>query len=127
METFLISGREGTGTLTAILLVQRRELDETAQLLSGVKQIENYPIFMAEVNNVGYDRRGNAVYVKDAEGREITVDREIKSGDNKVSIIQEKVINNELPEIVEKYLKFAHDLRDGKVFYDVAEGVYRVL
>lgn len=76
METFLISGREGTGTLTAILLVQRRELDETAQLLSGVKQIENYPIFMAEVNNVGYDRRGNAVYVKDAEGREITVDRE---------------------------------------------------
>lgn len=82
---------------------------------------------MAEVNNVGYDRRGNAVYVKDAEGREITVDREIKSGDNKVSIIQEKVINNELPEIVEKYLKFAHDLRDGKVFYDVAEGVYRVL
>lgn len=127
VETFLISGREGTGTLTAILLVQRRELDETAQLLSGVKQIENYPIFMAEVNNVGYDRRGNAVYVKDAEGREITVDREIKSGDNKVSIIQEKVINNELPEIVEKYLKFAHDLRDGKVFYDVAEGVYRVL
>lgn len=123
----MISGREGTGTLTAILLVQRRELDETAQLLSGVKQIENYPIFMAEVNNVGYDRRGNAVYVKDAEGREITVDREIKSGDNKVSIIQEKVINNELPEIVEKYLKFAHDLRDGKVFYDVAEGVYRVL
>lgn len=126
VETFLISGREGTGTLTAILLVERRNLEETVQILEGTRQIENYPIFMADVKKVGYDRRGNQIYVKDDEGREITVEKTLVSGDKKQRV-QEKIIDNELPSILEKYLEYSNNLRNNKVYYDLAEGVYRVL
>ena len=125
VETFLISGREGTGTLTAILLVERRNLEETVQILEGTRQIENYPIFMADVKKVGYDRRGNQIYVKDDEGREITVEKTLVSGDKKQRV-QEKIIDNELPSILEKYLEYSNNLRNNKVYYDLAEGKYRV-
>ncbi|WP_172437855.1 N-6 DNA methylase [Clostridium neonatale] len=125
VETFLISGREGTGTLTAVLVVERRELQETARILDEVIQIENYPIFMAEVFKVGYDRRGKQLFVKDEEGQEILQEIEINA-DTK-EIVKEKIIDNDLPGIVEKYLEFSAKLRDGKVYYDLAEEIYRVL
>lgn len=122
VETFLVSGREGTGTLTAILVVERRNLEETVRILDGVSEIENYPIFMAEVKKVGYDRRGNQIFVKDDEGQEITEDTEING-----SIIKKRIIDNDLPEILEQYLEFANKRRTGKVYYDMVEEVYRVL
>lgn len=123
VETFLISGREGTGTLTAILVVERRELSETAQILSGVKQIENYPIFMAEIFKVGYDRRGKEVFIKDEEGQEIL--QEVTLNDS--TVVKEKVVDNDLPGIVERYLEYSSKLREHKVYYDIAEEIYRVL
>ena len=122
VETFLISGREGTGTLTAILLLERRKLDDTAKILDGVKQIEEYPIFMADVKKVGYDRRGNSIYVKDNEGKEITEEVRI---DNEV--LHNKVIDTDLPEVIRQYKEFSDKLATGKVYYDAEEAVYRVL
>ncbi|MCH5250819.1 MAG: restriction endonuclease subunit M [Lachnospiraceae bacterium] len=123
VETFLISGREGTGTLTAVLVVERRELTETAQILDGVKQVENYPIFMAEVHKVGYDRRGKELFVKDEEGQEILHEVTLKDS----TTTKEKVIDNDLPEIVNRYLEYSRKLKSGKVYYDVVEEIYRVL
>lgn len=122
VETFLISGREGTGTLTAILVVERRELEDTVKILDGVNEVENYPIFMAEVKKVGYDRRGNPIFVKDEEGQDITQDEKING-----SVIKKKVVDNDLPEILNQYLEFAGKLRSGKIYYDRMEEVYRVL
>lgn len=122
VETFLISGREGTGTLTAILLLERRPLEETVQILSGIRQIENYPIFMAIANHVGYDRRGNRIYVQDDQGHDIVKELSVHS-----NILREKIINNELLEIVNDYLTFRSKLLSGKVYYDLAEETYRVL
>lgn len=122
VETFLISGREGTGTLTAILLLERRELDDTAKILDGVKQIEEYPIFMADVKKVGYDRRGNSIYVKDNEGKEIIEEVRI---DNEV--LHNKVIDTDLPEVIRQYKEFSKKLATGKVYYDAEEAIYRVL
>lgn len=123
VETFLISGREGTGTLTAVLVIERRELAETAQILDEVLQVENYPIFMAEVFKVGYDRRGKELFVKDEEGQEIL--QEITLKDN--TIVKEKIIDNDLPEIVRRYLEYSNKLKEHKVYYDMSEEIYRVL
>lgn len=123
VETFLISGREGTGTLTAVLVVERRKLTETTQILDGVKQIENYPIFMAEVHKVGYDRRGKELFVKDEEGQEILHEVALKD----FATTKEKVIDNDLPQIVNRYLEYSRKLKSGKVYYDIAEEIYRVL
>ena len=122
VETFLISGREGTGTLTAILTIERRPLEETVQILSDIKKMENYPIFMAIANYVGYDRRGNRIYVKDDEGQEIYREYIVNS-----NVMREKIVNNELPQIVDEYLTFRKKLQSGKVYYDLAEEVYCVL
>lgn len=120
VETFLISGREGTGTLTAILLLERRTLEETVQITNNIKEIENYPIFMAEVKKVGYDRRGNTIYLKDSEGQELLEEKE-EDG----NLLKEKIVDNELPQIVERYLKYQEKLESGKIYYDLAEEIYR--
>lgn len=122
VETFLISGREGTGTLTAILLIERRPLEETVQILNDAKRMDNYPIFMAIANYVGYDRRGNRIFIKDDEGQEIYREYIVNS-----NVMREKIVNNELPQIVEEYLTFRNKLQAGKVYYDFAEEVYCVL
>lgn len=122
VETFLISGREGTGTLTAILLLERRPLVETAKILDGVRGIEEYPIFMADVKKVGYDRRGNSIYVKDKEGKEIIEEVRV---DNEV--LHNKVIDTDLPEVIKQYKEFSEKLVSGKVYYDTEEAVYRVI
>lgn len=122
VETFLISGREGTGTLTAILVLDRRPLEETVKILDGVTQPENYPIFMSNVKKVGYDRRGNSIYKKDDEGRDIT--EEVKIDNQKIS---KKILDNELPDASHMGLDFIHKIESGKVYYDTDEEVYRVL
>lgn len=122
VETFLISGREGTGTLTAILLLERRKLEDTAKILDGVKSVEEYPIFMADVKKIGYDRRGNSIYVKDEEGKEITEEVHVEN-----EVLHNKIIDTDLPEVLRQYKDFSDKLAAGKVYYDAEEAVYRVI
>jgi type I restriction enzyme M protein len=128
VETFLISGREGTGTLTAILIVERRDLNETAALING-KVVESYPIFMAIAEKVGYDRRGQTIYRKEKDGTEIIEEVPILHpiNGNVIRKSKEKIVANDLPQIVNDYLDFRTKLKQGKVFYDKSEGVFRVL
>ena len=66
VETFL----PRTGTQTSVLILRRKsEEEKLAESLSG--ETDNYQIFMAIAKNVGKDRRGKTVYVRDPEGRDL--------------------------------------------------------
>ena len=66
VETFL----PRTGTQTSVLILRRKsEQEKLAESLSG--EPGDYQIFMAMAKNVGKDRRGKTVYVRDPEGREL--------------------------------------------------------
>jgi type I restriction enzyme M protein len=128
VETFLISGREGTGTLTAILLVERRDLDEVVATMGGAPT-DPYPIFMAIADNVGYDRRGKTTYRKEKDGTDIVKDVpliDLSSG-RTLRVSKERIVANDLPHIVADYLKFRREFAEGKVHFDKAEGIYRVI
>lgn len=128
VETFLISGREGTGTLTAILLVNRREIDETLAILEG-KPIEPYPIYMAIAHRVGYDRRGKTVFRREKDGTDIVRDVpicDLRSGEV-IRVSKERIVANDLPGIAEDYLQFRDRLSKGQVYFDSSKGMYRVI
>jgi len=128
VETFLISGREGTGTLTAILFVERRELNDTLAIL-GNQPMEPYPIYMAIAHSVGYDRRGNTTYRKQPDGFDIIEEIPIvvASDGETIRTGKERIVANDLPSIVKDYIAFRENVRRGRVHYDLSEGVYRVL
>jgi type I restriction enzyme M protein len=66
VETFL----PRTGTQTSVLILRRKsEQEKLAESLAG--ETSDYSIFMAIAKSVGKDRRGNIVYKRDKEGREI--------------------------------------------------------
>lgn len=61
------------GTQTSVLILQKkpqRQIDEEEK--SG--QMADYPIFMAMVERVGHDKRGNPVFRLDADGNKILVE-----------------------------------------------------
>jgi type I restriction enzyme M protein len=128
VETFLISGREGTGTLTAILVIQRRELNETAAILDG-QPLDQYPIFMGIVTDVGYDRRGKTTYRKEADGTEIAVEVPVVNPETGeiMRVTRERVVANDLPLVVADYVAFREDLKAGRIAFDGSTGVYKKL
>jgi type I restriction enzyme M protein len=128
VETFLISGREGTGTLTAILLLERRSLDEVAATLGGQPSTP-YPIFMAIADSVGYDRRGKTTYRKERDGTEIVQEIPLldPASGRILQVTKERIVSNDLPQLVADYLQFRDQLTAGKVHFDKAEGLYRVI
>lgn len=66
VETFL----PRTGTQTSVLIVRRKsEQEKLAESLSG--EPADYSVFMAVAETVGKDRRGNIIYKRDPEGREL--------------------------------------------------------
>lgn len=61
----------GNGTQTSVLILQKKSEEEIiAEKLSGIKP---YNIFMAMVEKVGHDRRGNTLFKRDEHGNEIWV------------------------------------------------------
>lgn len=58
------------GTQTSILILQKKtETEKTNEAITN--HIANYPVFMASIDRVGHDRRGNIVYRRDEAGNEI--------------------------------------------------------
>lgn len=82
------------GTQTSILLLQKKTAQEkTNEAL--MRHIANYPAFMAVIDRVGHDRRGNPLYKRDAEGREIL------TGDN------ERIIDDQTKELPALFREWA--------------------
>ncbi|MBQ3693520.1 MAG: N-6 DNA methylase [Synergistaceae bacterium] len=58
------------GTQTSILILQKKtEREKTNEAIAN--HIANYPVFMASIDRVGHDRRGNTIYIRDEAGNEI--------------------------------------------------------
>jgi type I restriction enzyme M protein len=58
------------GTQTSVLLLQKKtELEMNQEAVQG--QILDYEIFMAQVNAIGHDKRGNTLYKRNQDGEEI--------------------------------------------------------
>ncbi len=83
------------GTQTSILILQKKTDDEkTNEAITN--HIANYPVFMAVIDKVGHDRRGNTLYKRDLAGNEI------------ISHGSERIIDDqtqELPAIFHEWLK----------------------
>ena len=61
----------GNGTQTSVLILQKKSEEEIiSEKLSGIKP---YNIFMAVVEKVGHDKRGNTLFKRDEQGNEIWV------------------------------------------------------
>jgi len=60
------------GTFTSVLFLQKKTDEEISrQERSG--KMTDYPIFMAMIDRVGHDKRGNTIFKRDKHGNEILV------------------------------------------------------
>jgi type I restriction enzyme M protein len=57
------------GTRTSVLVVQKKTDEEIAK--EAAHGLRDYDIFMAEVRAIGHDARGNAVYKRDENGKDL--------------------------------------------------------
>ena len=61
----------GNGTQTSVLILQKKSEEEIiTEKLSGIKP---YNIFMAVVDKVGHDKRGNTLFKRDEQGNEVWI------------------------------------------------------
>ncbi len=108
VETFL----PRTGTQTSVLILRRKSDQE--KLMEGMSgQMNSYDIFMASPKTVGKDRRGNFIYRKDNQGKEV-LKRELYPEFSTSTILDflpsidtsGRVVDDELPLVANEFLKF---------------------
>lgn len=102
----------GNDTQTSMVLLRRLSPDEVAEAhTSGL----DYPLFMAVAEKVGHDKRGSVVYRRTDDGADALVKRvetvieiDQESGDEVLRDIEvtERLIDDELPEVAEAYLRW---------------------
>lgn len=104
------------GTQTSVLLLQKKTQQQIDREEKG-GTITDYNIFMAMVEKVGHDKRGNPLFKRDKEGNEILVpDKDnvfvlggTAEGDRTVSLQQKTKLRDdqtsEIPEIFSKWKK----------------------
>lgn len=95
----------------ASLLFLEKKSEEQRQLVQ--EKNENYNVFMAIAENLGKDRRGNPIYLRDDNGAELLFNKETKyltkskNGKSVVKVRREKTkqLNDDLPQITNKYIQ----------------------
>lgn len=99
----------GTSVQTSVLIVQRKSENQLrGEIARGY--MEDYDIFMAICDHIGHDKRGNAVYVRDADGYEVVreVAEAVTLGPDHVSdaqphLAQERVLDDNTDDIAEAF------------------------
>lgn len=97
--------------LTSLLFLRRKsEEEKRIEALGGA---EEYKVFMAVADKVGIDRRGNKLYKRTPDGEEIIEPKQyterLRIGgriEERTLIRREKIEDNDLPVIAEKYREF---------------------
>lgn len=102
------------GTQTSILFLQKKTIKEIdMEIKSGV--MADYKIFMAMVDKIGHDKRGNPIFKRDNEGNELLVPDtdsvlvlgDTAEGDRTVSMQQKRKLEDDqtidIPEIFDKF------------------------
>jgi type I restriction enzyme M protein len=100
------------GTQTSVLFLQKKTEEEMNQeAIQG--QILDYEIFMAQVNAIGHDKRGNTLYKRNQDGEEIlypaaeTVPllERTATGDATVRPLpRQKIVDDDTPQVAEEFL-----------------------
>jgi len=97
--------------LTSLLFLRRK--DEQEKRFEALGGAEEYKVFMAVADKVGFDRRGNKLYKRTPDGEEIIeqkthVERFRIKGEWVARTLTrpEKIEDNDLPVIAEKYREF---------------------
>ena len=110
VETFLPQ----VGVQASLLFLRRKSRAERDAEKLGV--VPDYPVFMAVAETVGHDRRGNPIYVRDADGAEIAplIKKPVvsyRAGRDIVTEIEvrEKMLDDDLPRIAAAYRAFLRD------------------
>jgi len=107
VETFL----PRTGTQTSVLILRRKsEQEKLAESLSG--ETSGYKVFMAIAKKVGKDRRGNVIFRRDPQGREI-IKRELYEQFAKSTVLDflppvetsGRIVDDHLPKIAEQFFQ----------------------
>jgi type I restriction enzyme M protein len=100
--------------LTSLLFLRKKsDQEKHAEAMGGM---EEYPVFMAVADKVGMDRRGNKLYKRTPDGEEIIEARVSterlrinKQWVERTLTRNEKIEDNELPVIAEKYREFCRE------------------
>lgn len=79
------------GTQTSVLILQKKT-PEQIDFETRMGQIEDYEIFMVQVEKIGHDKRGNSVFKRDDDGNEILNDK------------GEKIIDDETSDVAKTFL-----------------------
>jgi type I restriction enzyme M protein len=104
-------------TQTSMVLLRRLADDEVAGASSGGL---DYPIFMAVGENVGHDRRGNALHRRDDTGDDVLVTRsdtvaEIDPASGfevfKTVELKERLVDEDLPEVALAYRRWLSEAK----------------
>jgi type I restriction enzyme M protein len=109
VEAFIVEAN--VNILTSLLFLKRKTKEEIRSEDLGGKR--EYPVFMAVAEKVGVDRRGNTLFKRSPDGEEIVVMRDtverIRIGDRVIERPlhrKEKIIDDDLPIIAQKYREF---------------------
>ena len=110
VESFLVEA--GVNILTTLVFIRKKTAEEVRQQdLSGAR--ESYPVFMAVAEAIGFNRRGERLYKRNAMGDEIFVERTIRERLNigGKSVVRQlrrsdRVVDDDLPSIAEGYRRF---------------------
>ncbi|WP_426336643.1 N-6 DNA methylase [Pseudoduganella sp. R-31] len=98
-----------TGVQTSILLLQKKT-NEEKQKESNSGLLAPYNVFMAIIDKVGHDKRGNTIYRRDEHGNEILVEVEAlvpqEDGTIKVERRKEKVIDDQSIFVPEEFARW---------------------
>ena len=112
VETFIVEAN--VNILTSLLFLKKKPDEVIAR--EAIGDAVDYPIFMAVAEKVGFDRRGNTLYKRSAEGEEITRDEEVPetitvSGRKVTRTLRRKtrIPDNDLPEIAKRYRAFRRE------------------
>jgi len=112
VETFIVEAN--VNILTSLLFLKKKPDAVTKR--EAMNGANDYPVFMAVAEKVGFDRRGNTLYKRSPEGEELTKDVEeietITVGGRKVTRSlrrKTKIIDDDLPIIADRYRAFRRE------------------
>ena len=104
------------GVQASLLFLKKKTQDQISIARDGN---EDYEIFIAKADQLGKDRRGNPIFLKDDDGGEILFDTEVKYILNKKAgnqvvrnrIERIKKLNDDLPIIAKSFLEFKSSIK----------------
>ena len=109
VETFIVEAN--VNILTSLLFLKKKTEQEMRASDLGAEQ--DYPVFMAVAEKVGFDRRGNTLYKRSPDGEEIVEEVEsverLRIGGEFVTRTlrrKQKIVDNDLPLIGAAYREF---------------------